>query len=232
MPYKDPEAKRANARIWRANNRKKTRGYNATYRGKHPAKILASNRLYHATHAEQESAYGRAYRLNHPEQERERGRNYRLRHPEKAKQRKQRYRAKPSTQAKELRDKIAYRATHQEEILAYASAYARAHPEICVANVLRRRARKLNAPLSDLTHAQWLEIQAAQDHRCYYCGTRAKGHLTQDHIQPLSKGGSHTLHNIIGACKSCNSKKHTGPPPVAVQPFLLTIAPAQKKKVS
>lgn len=232
MPYKDPEARRANARIWRANNRTKTRGYNAAYRGKHPEKILASSRAYHSTHAEQESAYGRAYRSSHPEQERTRGRNYRLRHPEKARQRKERYRAKTSTRAKELHYKISYRATHQEEILAYASAYARAHPEQCVARVLLRRARKLNAPLCDLTHEQWMEIQAAQDQRCYYCGKRCKGHLTQDHIQPLSQGGSHTLHNIIGACKPCNSKKHTGPPPVPVQPLLLTIAPAKKKRTS
>src|SRR6185503_10947093 len=43
----------------------------------------------------------------------------------------------------------------------------------------RRRAREKGAPINDLTHAQWLEIQAVQDHRCFYCGKRRKGHLTQ-----------------------------------------------------
>lgn len=33
---------------------------------------------------------------------------------------------------------------------------------------------------------------------------------------------------ITGACSSCNSKKHTGPPPIPVQPMLLTVAPRKK----
>lgn len=86
----------------------------------------------------------------------------------------------------------------------------------------RRRARKLQAPLNDLILPQWQAIQAMQDHRCYYCGKRCKGKLTQDHILPLSRGGSHTLHNVIAACRSCNCSKHAGPPPKPVQPFLLT----------
>lgn len=111
-------------------------------------------------------------------------------------------------------------------------AYMAAHPEMVQQQQQRRRARKANAPLNDLTAAQWREIQEAQDHRCYYCGKRCKGHLTQDHILPLSKGGSHTVMNVIGACKSCNSKKFTGAPPIPVQPFLLTIATPKKKKAA
>ena len=95
-----------------------------------------------------------------------------------------------------------------------------------------RRALKANAPVNDLTHAQWLEIQDAQDHRCAYCHKRCKGKLTQDHIVPLSQGGSHTLNNVIGACRSCNSRKGTRKPPIPVQPLLLTIAAARKKKAS
>lgn len=93
-----------------------------------------------------------------------------------------------------------------------------------------RHAHEMGAPVVDLTHAQWMEIQEMQKHRCYYCGKRCKGKLTQDHILPLSQGGSHTLHNVIGACQSCNARKWTKPPPIPVQPLLLTVAPAKKRK--
>jgi len=104
------------------------------------------------------------------------------------------------------------------------------HQEAMRAQGRRRRALKKGAPINDLTHEQWLEMQAAQDHRCYYCGKRRKGHLTQDHLTPLSKGGSHTVQNVIAACASCNSRKNDRKPPTPVQPFLLTVAPAKKKK--
>ena len=127
-------------------------------------------------------------------------------------------------------ERIAYiklwRAAHPN----YNRNRLRANPEMGRQYVKDRRASKLNAPINDITPAQWLEIQAAQNHRCYYCGKRCKGRMTQDHITPLTKGGAHTLHNIIGACAMCNSLKQAGPPPTPVQPFLLTIAPARKKK--
>lgn len=108
-------------------------------------------------------------------------------------------------------------ATH----IAASKRWHTRHPEAAVLAVNKRRARKMAAPRNDLTHQQWLDIQAAQDHCCAYCGKRCKGRLTQDHITPLSQGGSHTLHNVIGACRACNATKHTGPPLTPVQPLLL-----------
>jgi 5-methylcytosine-specific restriction endonuclease McrA len=46
---------------------------------------------------------------------------------------------------------------------------------------------------------------ACADGRCYYCGLERK--LTQDHVVPLSKGGSHSKDNVVAACRSCNSSK-------------------------
>lgn len=135
-----------------------------------------------------------------------------------------------SHKAERVAYRRAYNVEHRAELTAKTRARRRANPAALAASLKRYSARKKGAPLNDLTHTQWLEIQSAQKHQCYYCKARCKGRLTQDHITPLSQGGSHTLHNVIGACRSCNSKKHTSTPPIPVQPLLLTIARATKKR--
>jgi len=206
MPYKDRETRLAYARAHRK-----------TYRHPDPAaQRLAKRdwqRAYRLAHPEKHRALIRAYRLAHPEWFLDYQRDYRLTHKEEARA----YKANPLIKE---RNRIQRKARYH------------ANPAIDITANRRRRAQKRGAPLNDLTHAQWLEIQSAQKYRCYYCGKRCKGRLTQDHIIPLSKGGSHTLHNVIGACNSCNASKKAGPPPVPVQPLLLTIAPARKKRSS
>jgi len=100
-----------------------------------------------------------------------------------------------------------------------ARAYAKEHLEERLIIESRRRARKATAPQNDLTTAQWKAIQAHYKHRCIYCGIKPRK-LTMDHLTPISKGGSHTVSNIVPACKECNFKKHAGPPLAPVQPLL------------
>lgn len=44
--------------------------------------------------------------------------------------------------------------------------------------------------------------------QCYWCkkyvGIKK---LTQDHVIPLSRGGSHDESNVVAACGPCNSRK-------------------------
>jgi 5-methylcytosine-specific restriction endonuclease McrA len=127
--------------------------------------------------------------------------------------------------------RVAHRNAHPELYAAYyrahavqnrqrSAAYQRAHPEWAHSQVAKHRARRLCAPVSDFTEAQWRAMKDFYDHRCAYCGKKPK-RLTQDHITPLSKGGSHTLSNIVPACRSCNSSKGTKAPLTPVQPLLL-----------
>lgn len=192
-----------------------SRAYHQGYYLEHKQEKRAYKRAHALKNKETISAYQQDYRANHKQERAAYQHAYYLAHKEE-----------------HAAYKRAYNLARKSAIAARDRAYRLAHPEIGAAHTHRRRAQKRQAPFNDLTAAQWLEIQIAQDHRCHYCGKRCKGRLSQDHITPLSKGGSHTLHNVIGACYTCNSKKHTGPPPVPVQPLLLTIAPARKKKVS
>ncbi len=60
---------------------------------------------------------------------------------------------------------------------------------------------------NDLTYKQWKFACEWFEDRCAYCG--AKVFLTEDHLVPISKGGPRTALNIIPACSSCNSSKHS-----------------------
>lgn len=134
------------------------------------------------------------------------------------------------------RRNTAYYAAHREERLAYAAAWNVAHPEARAAMTRRRRALKAGALVNDSSDAQWQEVLGAFGHRCAYCppgckACKAKMHkLTQDHITPFDAQGSHTLHNVVPACQTCNSRKHTKPAPAMIQPLLLTLAPSKPSK--
>ena len=184
-----------------------------------PEKQRAQNKAYYAAHREEERARVKAYCAAYPERIRARNKAYCATNPEKVRIWKQADRAAhlEKTRARER----AYCASHREEARARSKAYRTTHPERIQAQKQRRRASKNGAVINDFTHAQWVEMQAAYDHRCAYCGKRAKGHLTQDHLTPLSQGGNHTLSNIVPACRSCNSKKGTGDVLIPIQPLLL-----------
>lgn len=92
---------------------------------------------------------------------------------------------------------------------AYNLEWQRRNKEKMAATRKRRRARVIGATICDFTDAQWADMQEIYDHRCAYCGNRFVGRLEQEHVVPLSKGGDHTLTNIVPACSRCNRVKGT-----------------------
>lgn len=69
----------------------------------------------------------------------------------------------------------------------------------------KRRSLQLNAPINDFSRNDWEEILDIFNNECAYCGS--VDNIEQEHVIPLSKGGSHTASNIVPACRSCNSSK-------------------------
>ena len=60
------------------------------------------------------------------------------------------------------------------------------------------------------TYLQWEEVKARYNWTCPACKKREPEiKLTQDHIVPLSKGGSDNIENIQPLCRTCNCKKAT-----------------------
>ena len=151
----------------------------------HKAKGLCgpcSSATWHAANKEKVAIWRRAYNLAN-----------RLRDPSG-------YREKRAVAGR------AWRVAHPDY---YRGRYA-ANPERQSAIVSLRRARKLGA-IGAITSDQWASIKAAYVWRCAYCGKKPAT-LTQDHVIPLSLGGSHTPANIVPACRSCNSRKGNRPP--------------------
>jgi len=73
----------------------------------------------------------------------------------------------------------------------------------------RHRARKKNADGSH-TLGEWENLKSQYNWTCPCCEiSEPKIQLTEDHIIPLSKGGSDNIENIQPLCRGCNSKKNT-----------------------
>jgi 5-methylcytosine-specific restriction endonuclease McrA len=155
----------------------------------------------------------------HQQERQASNRRKRAENPEKFFQYDLNYRVKNSTHLKALR--VIWKKENRARLQALEA---------------RRRARKANAPLNDLTPAQWEEVLTAFNHRCAYCPPdckecKKKAHiLTQDHVTPYARNGSHTLWNVVPACGRCNSRKRDRKALTAVQPLLLTIAPSKPLK--
>lgn len=61
-----------------------------------------------------------------------------------------------------------------------------------------------------------LQLLIENSKTCYWCNTKInkkeKAGYHLDHYIPLSKGGTHTLENIVISCPSCNKQKHAKDP--------------------
>ncbi len=103
-----------------------------------------------------------------------------------------------------------YYSNNRLKIIKASLRYFKKHPYKAVANVARRRARKLRTQIERITHLDLIAIKEQYNYCCAYCGvTDSENNKIQiDHVYPLSKGGSHTLLNLLPACRNCNYRKH------------------------
>lgn len=103
-----------------------------------------------------------------------------------------------------------WRERHPGIAYVYSKMWKLAHPdkarEYRRAGDRRRRALENDSPGS-FTEEEWESLCEQYDNRCVSCGKRKPLH--QDHVVPLSKGGTNYIDNIQPLCKSCNSKKGT-----------------------
>lgn len=236
-----------NLRAWKQANRAKLNAQQRAYAARHPERIQATHDKYYQANKEEICAEKRAKRQADPDAARAYEREYYARNPEKSRDRAKRsywrhqeeilanLRAnkKPPTERQRAygrKHSTLQRQRHPERVKARIAAWGKAHPEHLLRKNQRRRAKKNSAPRNDVTVDQQQAVLTAARGVCAYCPyykpdcqacKKGTHKLTIDHIAPLVHGGSHTLHNLVACCRSCNSKKNSGPPPGPVQPLLL-----------
>lgn len=158
-------------------------------------KINARRRSEYATRREQILAANRAsYQRNREKWKVTRARWFEA-HAEE-----QRARQRDANRAKYASDPQAvlrYNREWRQRNLERARAYVR----------LSTHRRRAATGGEKLRAEDWFALLERFDHRCAYCGSTED--LCADHRVPLARGGSNSVANLLPACRSCNSKKHT-----------------------
>jgi len=57
------------------------------------------------------------------------------------------------------------------------------------------------------TKSQRLALLLIQDYKCNICGKELEADFQVDHIIPFSLGGTTTIPNLQGVCRSCHHSK-------------------------
>lgn len=166
----------------------------------------------------------KAYRVNNKEKIKEKDRLYNKNNNEYVTKKKREYyqknKDKVYKQNKAYRDnnkeKVQdrfrlYYQKNKEEIAKKAKEYRKTDKwKISVKNSHYKR--RTITKKGDATSEQLSELQ--QNAKvCYWCNKPLKNKVVHvDHYIPLSKGGEHTLSNLVISCDTCNLKKHAKDP--------------------
>jgi 5-methylcytosine-specific restriction endonuclease McrA len=96
---------------------------------------------------------------------------------------------------------------NKERISKYMKSWWNNHKELASFYVKEKNRRKKGA-IGSHTLEEWLLLKTYYGYMCLCCKkTEPEIKLTEDHIIPITKGGSNYISNIQPLCGSCNSRK-------------------------
>jgi 5-methylcytosine-specific restriction endonuclease McrA len=169
--------------------------------------LRAKGKAYFELNREEANARSRAYRLANLERCVEHVRKWREANPERQRELTRRWHTEHAEELRAARQTPEGRAYHAEK----SREFYRRHRERMVKEALPRkqlRRARLIGVGGVVTQAEWRETLAYFNGHCAYCG-EPMNPPTQDHMMPISRGGAHLIENIVPACGTCNSRKHT-----------------------
>ncbi len=145
------------------------------------------------------NAYNRAYYIKNQSKVKETVRKYRLENPEIIRKRKADYH-------KRNKDKIIMKVSewqknNPERVKLQRKLFGKRHRQEMNMRAAQRRARIRNNGVFFVTKKEIKKLYASP---CFYCGADAE-HI--DHLIPISRGGRHSIGNLLPACANCNHAK-------------------------
>ena len=97
-----------------------------------------------------------------------------------------------------------YGRENKEKVAAYQKQWVVNNRERHNAKSHRRRALELSVDRYEVTPREMAKMYASN---CFYCGAKGKKEL--DHVVPISRGGQHSIGNLVAACVKCNRSKNS-----------------------
>ena len=176
-----------------------------------------TDKRYYQRNKERIKARHKVYRENNKEKEIARHKRYSVEHKDEITDRHQKYyeenkelvKAKSKRQTESGYDK-RWREKNKEHRSAYNVIYRGVHKVECVN---RRQKRRELMRDTDITIEQINELIKSSGNTCFWCDCDIpKGELHIDHVYPLSRGGGHTISNLVVSCADCNQRKHAKDP--------------------
>ena len=105
-----------------------------------------------------------------------------------------------------LRQAAAWNRKNRESNRARSLRWQRENPEKVAESARRRRAVKCNSDVRKVSDGDLRRLVGRFRGLCAYCQARPWKHF--DHVIPLSRGGRHSIGNLLPACQDCNQQKH------------------------
>lgn len=173
---------------------------------------IECKKIYREKNKESISKYHKEYREKNKEILNKRSKEYQNKYKYKHKQDKEYYKKYYEKNKQKISERIKkYHIDNKERMELKQKIYKKTESaKISIKNT--RMKRRTITKTGDVTTQQLQELYENSKF-CYWCNTNLKNkkiHL--DHYIPLSKGGEHTLSNLVVSCPHCNLSKNAKDP--------------------
>jgi len=167
---------------------------------------------YDLENAENIKIYDKQYYLENIDSKRAYYKRYYIENIDMIKEQKKRYRLENIDKFKQYRldhaenKKIYNKQYHLENVdskRAYYKQYRLNNADEMRNNNAKRRAQKLNNGTYKISKKELVRLYNSP---CFYCGSGEN--VEADHVVPISRGGQHSIGNLVPACRACNRSKH------------------------